>query len=59
MLKILLVAGPLSSNRTVFISWSSYEAGLIADMTHGTELTLPFFTDRLRSELSAALGPNM
>jgi acyl-CoA synthetase (NDP forming) len=56
-LKILHVAGPLSSGRIASMSCSGGEASLMADAAHGTDLTFPPLNTGQRSGLRKALGP--
>lgn len=58
-LKLLHVAGPLTSTRIASISCSGGEASLIADMAHDTPLTFPPLNDRQITDLAAALGPKV
>lgn len=58
-LKILHVAGPLSSAKIASVSYSGGEASLIADLAHDTPLTFPLLNDRQTQSLSDALGPKV
>ncbi|MEO0635289.1 MAG: acetate--CoA ligase family protein [Pseudomonadota bacterium] len=56
-LKLLHVAGPLTSNRIASMSCSGGEASLVADACEGRNVTLPALTDAQRERLRDALGP--
>ena len=58
-LKILHIAGPLTSNAIGSISCSGGEASLIADMAHDLPLTFPPLNQTQLSGLSDALGPKV
>jgi len=58
-LKLLHVAGPLTSNRIASMSCSGGEASLMADTAHDTGLTFPPLNDRQKTDLRAALGPKV
>lgn len=55
-LKLLHVAGPLSSNRIASMSCSGGEAGLMADQAHDSGLVFPPLNARQEAGLRAALG---
>ncbi|WP_114284887.1 acetate--CoA ligase family protein [Candidatus Halocynthiibacter alkanivorans] len=56
-LKLLHVAGPLSSARIVSMSCSGGEASLMADSVVGHNVTYPPLNTRQTTDLRAALGP--
>ncbi|WP_107497248.1 acetate--CoA ligase family protein [Thalassobius sp. I31.1] len=56
ILKLLHVAGPLTSNRIASMSCSGGEASLMADTAHDTGLTFPPLNTRQETDLRAALG---
>lgn len=58
-LKLLHVAGPLSSNRIASMSCSGGEASLIADAAHGHALAFPPLEPKQREALRQALGPSV
>lgn len=58
-LKILHIAGPLSSGQIASISCSGGEASLVADMALGTSLSFPPLTLGQRNDLAKALGPKV
>ncbi|MBU2992221.1 acetate--CoA ligase family protein [Octadecabacter sp. 1_MG-2023] len=58
-LKILHVAGPLSSTAIASVSCSGGEASLIADMAHDTPLTFPPLNTVQHERLFQALGPKV
>lgn len=55
-LKLLHVAGPLSSNRVASMSCSGGEASLIADSAYGSALVFPALDAAQKTGLRAALG---
>ncbi|MGP6088009.1 acetate--CoA ligase family protein [Antarctobacter jejuensis] len=59
VLKILHVAGPLSSNRVVSASCSGGEASLMADSGLGHDVEFPPLVAAQREALRAALGPKV
>ncbi|MEM6616099.1 MAG: acetate--CoA ligase family protein [Pseudomonadota bacterium] len=58
-LKLLHVAGPLSSNRIASMSCSGGEASLIADTAHESRLIFAPLDASQRTALTDALGPNV
>ena len=56
-LKLLHLAGPLSSNRIVSMSCSGGEASLMADAAVGRDVTFPAISEVQHGALRAALGP--
>ncbi|MGB0902286.1 acetate--CoA ligase family protein [Halocynthiibacter sp.] len=58
-LKLLHVAGPLSSNCIASMSCSGGEASLMADTAHDTGLVFPPLNSRQKTDLRAALGPKV
>lgn len=58
-LKLLHVAGPLSSNRIASMSCSGGEAGLMVDSAHGSGLVFPPLNEAQRAGLRAELGPKV
>ncbi|MCB1490551.1 MAG: acetate--CoA ligase family protein [Rhodobiaceae bacterium] len=58
-LKLLHVAGPLTSNRIASMSCSGGEASLMADTAHGHALELPALEPRQEADLRGALGPRV
>jgi acyl-CoA synthetase (NDP forming) len=58
-LKLLHVAGPLTSNRIASMSCSGGEASLMADSAEGSGLVFPPLGEGQRRALRAALGPKV
>lgn len=56
-LKLLHIAGPLSSARVASMSCSGGEASIMADAAHGTDVCYPDLSARQQEVLRAALGP--
>jgi len=56
-LKLLHVAGPLTSGRIASISCSGGEAALVADTAHGRKLQFPALNASKTAALRGALGP--
>lgn len=58
-LKILHIAGPLTSNKIASISCSGGEASLVADMVIPLDLSFPLLNKTQSKNLSLALGPKV
>ncbi len=58
-LKLLHVAGPLSSNRVAVMACSGGEASLMADTLHDRPVALPPLSQAQAGDLRAALGPRI
>lgn len=58
-LKLLHVAGPLTSNRIASASCSGGEASLMADAVEGRDVVFPALNTTQKQELRAALGPKV
>ena len=56
-LKLLHHAGPLNGNSIASVSCSGGEAGLVADMAEGTEISFRAFTQAAGQKLKSELGP--